>query len=810
MFTLKPALRLAISVGLLASSLIWVALGVGVLPDPQTERYQHRFELARCVSVAAASIADSKRYDQMQAVMRSQVAVEDDLLSLGVRRTSGDLIAEAGPHEALWQGAAGSAQDDNQVTAEILANGRTWGTLEMVFRPNAAIGWDAWIAYPFSLALFVGCSVTLLAWFVFSKTFQYLNPSKVVPDRVRSALDTLAEGLILLNSDGEIAHVNRAFEQIANVQQDAILGKNIDSLDWTQSEDFRSGKLPWSQCLLERKAVCGEILELSVVNRPRRKFMVNATPVMSDAGECRGVLVSFDDVTAMESKKQELSQMIKTLRQSRDEVERKNEQLNFLVSYDSLTGCLNRREFFSQYDLKWNSDDVDDLTLLMMDIDHFKQVNDNHGHSSGDEVLRSVGKILQTLVKESGRGIVGRFGGEEFIVLLTNYTIDEGMKVGEEIRKTIEDANILSLEVTISVGVSCRDFQAMDAQHLLDQADGALYAGKKGGRNRVVRFDQIEVTEEMKDPAGKTERGMRTESRETIPYAAVNGLLSALSLRCEYTTRHCLRVAHLCVSVGKSVLNQRELYTLEIAALMHDIGKIGVPDSVLKNTERLTDEERKLMRQHDEVGVEIVRSAFTDEVADIIKLHNRSLKMRRESASQSGDGDGTDIPISSKIISVCDAFDAMTCDSNYRKGCSIEEAIAELERCSPDQFDPDAVEMLTQYVTSDAYRSAQQDPMHVWSGQTQALAVIEEKEFARAMTTAIEDRDPDNLAKLVTMILEDTQATSEVSEISAQLDVALSSSDVDFEAVLGIANDLLAIVSGNQAQTSDLSAEAVT
>ena len=299
----------------------------------------------------------------------------------------------------------------------------------------------------------------------------------------------MAEGLVLLDVDGDIGHANGSFERIVDVESGSLLGQPIDGFDWALSGDFGLAVMPWIQCLEEQQQVCGAILDLTTNNQPMRTFIVNATPIVSDGDECRGVLVSFEDVTALEKKKLELSQVIKTLRQSRDEVTRQNERLNYLASFDQLTNCLNRREFFMRFENSWSADENEFLSVIMLDVDHFKSVNDNHGHGAGDEVLRKVSGILIDSIGD--RGVVARLGGEEFAALLPKVELQAAELIAEEIRRNIAEAPIEGLKVTITAGVSSREMKPIDWQHLLDQADQALYVGKKRGRNCVESFASL-------------------------------------------------------------------------------------------------------------------------------------------------------------------------------------------------------------------------------------------------------------------------------------------------------------------------------
>ena len=505
MHQLKTAIRLALCVGLIASAAIWVSLACRILENPATKNAQHRTTVARYVSLIASSLINSNRRAELQSTMEQLIASEPALVSVGVRDPLGRVIT-AGPHETTWPQnattlAAKSAlrQDkdvekadlaSNQISVELIANGREHGSIELAFQTEMSSLWKMFFGFPVPLAAFIGAFVTLISWMIFERSFKYLDPSQVVPDRVRAALDTMAEGVVLLDTNSEIGHANDAFVRIVGKESGRLLGTSIYDYEWSQSSDFGTSDLPWGQALKELRPVCGVVVRLMLEDAPTRKFIVNATPIVSSKNECRGVLVSLEDVTAMENKKHELSQMIATLRQSRDEVERQNTKLNFLASFDQLTECMNRRVFFERLEDAWKDESINDLSVIMLDIDHFKNVNDNHGHGKGDEILKDVGRLLRDSVGK--RGIVARLGGEEFAAMLPNITLGPASLIAEEIRSAIGDGQIGGLDISISAGISAKEMLPMDTQHLLDQADQALYAAKNSGRDRVVRYDQRE------------------------------------------------------------------------------------------------------------------------------------------------------------------------------------------------------------------------------------------------------------------------------------------------------------------------------
>jgi putative nucleotidyltransferase with HDIG domain len=224
---------------------------------------------------------------------------------------------------------------------------------------------------------------------------------------------------------------------------------------------------------------------------------------------------------------------------------------------------------------------------------------------------------------------------------------------------------------------------------MLEQADKALYAAKHGGRNQVrfwsPELDQLEAKNNEKAKAKKI-----VVEAQSIPYHAVTSLHSALAYRDADTALHCQRVAEMSIAVARGLMTVSELYVLEIGALLHDIGKIGVPDAILLKPGRLTPEEWKIMETHARIGVDIVASSFDcPELTGIVRWHH----CRYDGAGQSPDMPrGDKIPIGARIVCIADAFDAMVSDRVYRAGRPAADAFAELRRCAGAQFDAELVE----------------------------------------------------------------------------------------------------------------------
>ncbi len=779
MFKIKSATRLAITIGIACVSLLWLAVGLGLIPNPVREKVDSRIALTRSIAVSVAQFAETHRYAEMRNVLERIRESDDQLISMGVHRDSDRrYIVSAGPHERMWEPLAGNKSTDSRISVSIFSGEEKWGRLELVFRPVSKAGLSRMMQFPIPMIGFTVSLLTLLTWYVLNRTFRYLNPSEVVPTRVKSAFDTIAEGLLLLDPRGEIAHANRSMSHIIGIDHECMVGMNVDDIDWNENGAVGNGVMPWKRCLADGSSITGEVIELNL-RKINRKFMVNANSIIGGNGESKGVLVSLDDVTALENKKVELSRLIHTLRRSRDEVERQNEQLNFLASCDPMTKCMNRRAFWLNYERMWEETPKDQLSIAMIDVDHFKAVNDTYGHSVGDQVLIGVGELIKKAVGENG--MVCRYGGEEFAVLMADQSFESALELANGIREGFNARPIADLDVTASIGLSSRKFGAMDPQHMLDQADECLYAAKRNGRNRVVRFDECPETSGVEET--------KEESRREAPiqYSAVTGLLSALSFRSRHAAEHSVRVAELAVAIGPGLLERSELYVLEIAALLHDIGKIGVPDRILDKPGELTPEEWDVLNKHSEIGIEIVRSAFaSEEVASIISDHQLSLggKPDRQDLST------VKLSAASRIIIACDALDSMVSESVYRDLIPVEAAISELRRCSPSQFDPQVVDLLEQHVLAGSWVPGKRSGFEI-----DTTTAVEIGRHIEVLCSAIESGDVERLQSAVESLRDDaaSKQLTPITEATVRLNDAIAYEESDLESVMQLADEVLGL-----------------
>ena len=210
-----------------------------------------------------------------------------------------------------------------------------------------------------------------------------LNPRKAVPKRVREALDTLSEGLLILDQKNRIVHANLSFERVTGYPFDSLLGRQASDIPFVDraSEDGRS----WYEILNGQQAIRGRLLELPCEEGVSPTFSVSFSPILDDQGAAKGVICSFEDVTELETQKRELATTVDQLNASAQEIRRQNRELEVLATRDPLTGCCNRRYFFQEFDSRWSTAKASDgpLSVFMVDIDHFKSINDTYGHASG-------------------------------------------------------------------------------------------------------------------------------------------------------------------------------------------------------------------------------------------------------------------------------------------------------------------------------------------------------------------------------------------------------------------------------------------
>lgn len=378
---------------------------------------------------------------------------------------------------------------------------------------------------------------------------------------------------------------------------------------------------------------------------------------------------------------------------------------------DSLTGLYNRSHFASVIESEFARSRRygSRLSLILTDLDNFKAINDTYGHQVGDMVLRQVAHTLRQCVREVDT--VVRYGGEEFVVIVPEATLEHAAELAERLRVKIAEQpgpeEMHGNGVTASFGVaSDEDSRVTSTTELLALCDQAMYAAKVAGRNRVITSTQLSTCTEMPSHDPKEVENLRRQIASLSVQAkeayvqSIWALVQALEARDKYTARHSQNVTFFAEQVARQLgLSPALTRSVRLAAMLHDVGKIGVPDSVLLKPGPLTEQERAILR-----GVPQLSANIVDHMR-ILQAELPMIRHQRENYDGSGYPlglRGEQIPIGARILMVADAFDALTTDRVFRPSRSIEEAIAEIQRHAGTQFDPRIVRSLQVCIKEDS------------------------------------------------------------------------------------------------------------
>jgi diguanylate cyclase (GGDEF)-like protein/putative nucleotidyltransferase with HDIG domain/PAS domain S-box-containing protein len=766
----KQPLRLSIGLTSLITSILFAGLALGLFPDSDGATLRGRKSLCEAVAIHCATAAERGDVQAIQTTTQAIAERDADLLSAAVRRADGTLLAQTGDHEANWQHAVDAPSDGSQIRVPIAGETAPWGQIEFRFRPLAPQ--SSWAPLPYSilgLMLFVA-PVSFLIFLLYLKYVGRVGAgghTGTTPRHVRDALNTLTEGVLILDKQRRIAMANEAFARLVGQSATELEGRDVASFDWHSREGaVAPASMPWDRAAEEGIAQTGTILTLKGATQGLHTLSINATSVVDPNGDRRGTLVTLDDQTLIEKKNAHLRKLLQRLREARAAMRRQNEELRAMATRDPLTNCFNRRAFFAELETQWASASRYDLLLscVLVDIDHFKSINDRFGHGVGDKVLQHVGATLLGTVRKGE--MVCRYGGEEFCILLPHCSLADAYQAAERYRDQLAANQCAGVSVTASLGVSSLSLGATTPGELLDQADKALYHAKRSGRNRAICFDDVPDGDMAPSRFGarRAEAEPRQDAPIPIPFHAVTALVTALAHRHADTAHHSRRVADLAVTLANGLLTQTECYVLEVAALLHDIGKIGVPDAVLLKPGPLNPAEWKVIRTHEEMGEQIVAAAFTSpELTAMIAKHHCWFG---GSPHDPHLPIGSDIPLGARILSICDAFDAMVSDRVYRRGRSEEEAFKELRRCSGTQFDPELVARFIERAKSRDDRRTRSDLV-----MSKQIALEIGLEIERLAAT-LDDQNASVLALRAGRLRATAQAhgVTEIAQAAAQLE----------------------------------------
>jgi diguanylate cyclase (GGDEF)-like protein/putative nucleotidyltransferase with HDIG domain len=353
----------------------------------------------------------------------------------------------------------------------------------------------------------------------------------------------------------------------------------------------------------------------------------------------------------------------------------KQAELHVMATRDDLTQLQNRRFFYQrlQGEIEKAARHRTSLSIVMIDVDDLKAINDEFGHQVGDVVLHSFGSVLNQHAGETY--VTARLGGDEFAVIMPNTGRREADEFSWRIWDALSAAPVYentnaSVYLGVSIGSGGYPWTGTELEEIIHWADAKLYANKLERKGFNRRNDRQNDTR--------------------LASAVVEVLSSALDVRDKMTHRHALRVAHMTVAVAEQMgLPAADVLEIEYAAALHDIGKIGVADSILRKAGPLDPDEWKQMRLHSELGFEILNGIdFLRGAAAIVHAHHE----RYDGGGYPRGLAAEEIPFGARVFAVVDAFDAMTSRRPYRDATSREAAAIEGARNAGTQFDPTDVD----------------------------------------------------------------------------------------------------------------------
>ena len=473
---------------------------------------------------------------------------------------------------------------------------------------------------------------------------------------LKAAFETSQAGIVILDApSGKLRYVNKAGLLIRNKTQEEIQ-KDNDKLSYIKRWNlFHLDGTPYAEeeFILARAFLFGETRsDEFIIQRDdleNRYVLAHAAPIRNPMGIISAGVIVFLDIT--DKKKAE-------------------EGIQHLAYHDYLTDTYNRRFFENEYDSK-NTGEYFPLVIVTGDLNGLKLINDSFGHSSGDLAIQQFAIEIRKRIPENA--ILARVGGDEFSIILSRSSEEEARQLTSELQSNIRfgikdnKGNDVGAELTATFGYSCQSFPGQGLDDLAKEAETFMY------RRKFLES---------------------TSKRSNV----IDAIMSTLFEKSEREQKHSLRVSNIATAIATAMgLDDTTVAKVRVAGSLHDIGKIGIDESILNKTEKLNDQEWELIKQHPIRSARILASV--DEYLDIVPI----VKAHHERIDGNGYPAGLSdkqIPLEAKIISVADSFDAMTVTRPYRDRVGKEIAAEELKRCAGSQFDREVVDVFIRVVLS--------------------------------------------------------------------------------------------------------------
>ncbi|HNX33763.1 MAG TPA: diguanylate cyclase [Kiritimatiellia bacterium] len=509
--------------------------------------------------------------------------------------------------------------------------------------------------------------------------------------------------VMITDLDGTIEYVNQTFCELTDFSLADVFGKKASML--------RSGLLPkalyrtlWRH-LRKGQSWTGE-LHNRKKNGDHYWEQASISPIRDDEGNVRHFLKIGEDISQRKQLELELRSAVqklqvresrlqiacKTLEETTRALRKSQEKLRRLSQEDALTGLLNRRGFVAELQrVKALAErQGHGIGILIIDIDHFKAINDEYGHAAGDRILKSCASLLRAHLRASD--LICRYGGDEILIVLpaadAETTRTTAQRIIAAIRQRKGSPRTKPIPITVSIGAACGvPAMGQTPEKTMKLADLALYRAKRNGRNGMAFWP----SDEKKD---KNDFASFGEGAHSQPFRYVFHMLVAmLDAREKATGDHSKRVAQMAGSLANAMkLPRHQIELVTQGALLHDIGKIAIPDTILLKPASLSAAERKIVQKHPKTGHDILCSSPEfNAISEIVLSHQE----RFDGTGYPRGLKGKRICLGARIFAVADAYDAIRAGRPYAAPRSAGEALCEIQRGRGTQFDPDVVDALT-------------------------------------------------------------------------------------------------------------------